>query len=114
MATTPGRVESLIAAIDLDVIGCCGDTLIVSNESSDLQKRVRDTATSLGIPSQSVGGGGSDETSFVRRRVPAVFIGWSDYILHTYRDVPSVVTTGRLQKAGDVVTAVARALATAD
>ena len=114
MASAPGRVESLIAMIDLDVIGCCGDTLIVSNESPDLQKRVRDTATSLGIPSQSVGGGGSDETSFVRRRVPAVFIGWSDYILHTYRDVPSVVEARRLQKAGDVVTAVARALATAD
>jgi peptidase M28-like protein/PA domain-containing protein len=114
MAATPGRVESLIAMIDLDVIGCCGDTLIVSNESPDLQRRVRDTATSLGIASQSVGGGGSDETSFVRRRVPAVFIGWSDYILHTYRDVPSVVETNRLQKAGDVVTAVARALAAAD
>ena len=114
MAATPGRAESLIAVIDLDVIGCCGDTLMVSNESPDLQKRVRDAATKLGVASQSVGGGGSDEASFARRRIPAVFIGWSDYILHTYRDVPSVVTTSRLQKAGDVVTAVARALATAD
>jgi hypothetical protein len=114
MAATPGRVESLIAMIDLDVIGCCGDTLIVSNESPDLQKRVRDAATGLGIPSQPVGGGGSDETTFVRRRVPAVFIGWSDFILHTYRDVPSVVETSRLQKAGDVVTAVTRGLATAE
>src|SRR5437899_2229723 len=41
-ATTPGRVESLIAMINLDVIGCCGDTLIVSNEAPDLQRRVPD------------------------------------------------------------------------
>jgi peptidase M28-like protein/PA domain-containing protein len=114
MASSPGRVESLIGMLDLDVIGCCGDTLIVSNESPDLQGRVRNVATGFGIPSQSVTGGGSDETSFVRRRVPSVFIGWSDYILHTYRDVPNVVETSRLQKGGDVVTEVARELASSD
>ena len=113
-ATIPGRVESLIAMINLDVIGCCGDTLIVSNEAPDLQRRVRDAATRLGVTSASIGGGGSDQTSFTRRRVPAVFIGWSDFILHTYRDTPSVVQASRLQKAGDVVSAVAKELATAD
>ena len=113
-ATTPGRVESLIAMINLDVIGCCGDTLIVSNEAPDLQRRVRDAATKLGVTSASIGGGGSDQTSFTRRRVPAVFIGWSDFILHTYRDTPSVVQASRLQKAGDVVSTVAKELATAE
>ena len=111
-ATTPGRVESLIAVLNLDVIGCCSDTLVVSNEAPDLQRKVRDTATSLGIASQAIGGGGSDQTSFARRRVPAVFIGFSDFILHVYADRPTVVEAGRLKKAGDVVTTVARQLAT--
>ena len=111
-ATTPGRVESLIAMLNLDVIGCCSDTLIVSNEAPDLQQKVRDAATGLGIASQAIGGGGSDQTSFARRRVPAVFIGMSDYILHVYADKPIVVEAGRLKKAGDVVTTVAHQLAT--
>ena len=110
-ATTPGRVESLIAMINLDVIGCCSDTLLVSNEAPDLQRKVRDTATTLGITTQSIGGGGSDQTTFARRRVPAVFIGMSDFILHVYADKPSVVEASRLKKAGDVVTTVARQLA---
>jgi hypothetical protein len=111
-ATSPGRVESLIAMIDLDVIGCCGDTLIISNEATELQARVMDAAKRLGIASRSIGGGGSDETSFARRHVPSVFVGWSDYILHTYKDVPEVVCISHLQRAGDVVTTVTRELAT--
>jgi hypothetical protein len=113
MAAIPGRVESLVAVLNLDVIGCCSDTLIVSNEAPDLQRRVRDTATSLGVASQSAGSGGSDQQSFARRRVPAVLIGFADYILHVYADRPSVVEQSRLKKAGDVVTAVAKDLATA-
>jgi acetylornithine deacetylase/succinyl-diaminopimelate desuccinylase-like protein len=113
-AVTPGRVESLIAMIDLDVIGCCGETLIVSNESPELQKRVRDAAARLGVPSQSSGGGGSDQVSFARRRVPAVFVGWSDAVLHTYRDAPGLVQASTLVKAGEVITQVTSELATND
>jgi hypothetical protein len=113
MAVAPGRVESLVAVLNLDVIGCCSDTLLVSNESPELQQRVRDAATRLGISSQSSGSGGSDQTSFVRRRVPAVFIGAADFILHVYADKPAVVLASRLKKAGDVVTAVAKDLASA-
>jgi hypothetical protein len=113
MATVPGRVESLVAVLNLDVIGCCSDTLIVSNDAPELQRRVQDTATKLGIASRGSGSGGSDQTSFSRRRVPAVLIGAADYILHVYADKPSVVLEARLQKAGDVVTAVTRDLATA-
>jgi peptidase M28-like protein len=113
MAVSPGRVESLVAVLNLDVIGCCSDTLIVSNEASDLQRRVRDAATRLGIASDSAGSGGSDQQSFARRRVPAVLIGFADYILHVYADKPSVVEETRLKKAGDVVTAVAKDLAAA-
>jgi hypothetical protein len=113
MAAIPGRVESLVAVLNLDVIGCCSDTLIVSNEDPALQRRVRDAATSLGVTSEGVGGGGSDQTSFARRRVPAVFIGLADYILHVYDDKPSVVEASRLEKAGAVVVAVAKQLASA-
>ena len=110
-AATPGRVESLVAMINLDVIGCCGNTLAVSNDAPDLQKRVRDAADALGVPSQSISGGGSDHVSFARRRVPVVFVGWTDYILHTYSDTSSMVTAERLKKAGNVVTQAARELA---
>ena len=113
MAAIPGRVESLVAVLNLDVIGCCSDTLIVSNEAPDLQRRVRDTATRVGVVAQSVGSGGSDQQSFARRRVPAVLIGFAEYILHVYADKPEVVEASRLKKAGDVVTAVAKDIATA-
>jgi hypothetical protein len=112
-ATAPGRVESLVAVLNLDVIGCCSDTLIVSNEAPDLQRRVIDTAKSFGVAAETVGPGGSDQTSFARRRVPAVLIGTRDYILHVYADKPAVVEVYRLKKAGDVVTQVAKDLATA-
>ena len=113
MAVIPGRVESLVAVLNLDVIGCCSDTLLVSNEAPDLQRRVRDAATKLGVSTQPTGSGGSDQTSFARRRVPAVFIGAADFILHVYADKPEVVQQSRLKKAGDVVTAVAKDLASA-
>jgi hypothetical protein len=113
MAVAPGRVESLVAVLNLDVIGCCSDTLLVSNEAPDLQRRVRDTATRLGVQSESIGSGGSDQTSFARRRVPAVFIGTADFVLHVYADKPAVVLESHLRKAGDVVTAVAKDIASA-
>jgi Zn-dependent M28 family amino/carboxypeptidase len=112
-AAVPGRVESLIAVLNLDVIGCCSDTLIVSGESPELQRRVRDAATSLGISAQPTGTGGSDQQSFARRRVPAVMVGAAEYVLHVYADKPAVVEERRLKRAGDVVTTVARDLAVA-
>jgi hypothetical protein len=113
MAVAPGRVESLVGVLNLDVIGCCSHTLLVSNEAPDLQRRVRDTAARLGVASESTGSGGSDQTSFARHRVPAVFIGAADFILHVYADKPAIVEASWLKKAGDVVTAVAKDLASA-
>jgi hypothetical protein len=40
-------------------------------------------------------------------------IGTAEYILHVYADKPSVVQESRLRIAGDVVTRVAKDLATA-
>jgi peptidase M28-like protein len=107
MAASPGRVESLVAYLNLDVIGCCGNTLEASDESAALVDRLRAAARRLGVPFQSVRGGGSDQTTFAKRGVPSSLILWSDYILHTPRDTIAVIETPRLQKAGDVVTAVA-------
>jgi hypothetical protein len=107
IAVSPGRVESLVAYLDLDVIGCCGNTLEASDESAALVDRLRAAAARLGVPFQSVRGGGSDQTTFAKRGVPSSLILWSDYILHTPRDTIALIETPRLQKAGDVVTAVA-------
>jgi hypothetical protein len=86
---------------------------MVSNEAPDLQRKVRDTATSLGVLTESSGSGGSDQQSFARRRVPAVLIGAANFILHVYADKPAVVQERWLKRAGDVVTTVAKELATA-
>ena len=107
MAVSPGRVESLVAYLNLDVIGCCGNTLEASDESAALVDRLRAAAQHLGVPFQSTRGGGSDQTTFAKRGVPSSLILWSDYILHTPRDTIALIETPRLQKAGDVVTAVA-------
>ncbi|MEX2047147.1 MAG: M28 family metallopeptidase, partial [Chloroflexota bacterium] len=104
MASSPGRVESLVAYLNLDVIGCCGNTLEASNESSALVDRIRAAATRLGIPFRSIRGGGSDHATFTKRGVPAAIILWSDIILHTPLDTIEIIEVSRLQKAGDVVT----------
>jgi len=106
MASSPGRVESLVAYLNLDVIGCCGNTLEASDESSALVDRIRAAARTLGVPFQSIRGGGSDQATFAKRGVPSSLILWSDIILHTPRDTIALIETPRLQKAGDVVTAV--------
>jgi hypothetical protein len=105
-AVSPGRVESLVAYLNLDVIGCCGNTLEASDESAALVDRIRAAARTLGVPFQSIRGGGSDQTTFAKRGVPSAIILWSDIILHTPRDTIALIETPRLQKAGAVVTAV--------
>ncbi len=107
MASSPGRIESLVAMLNLDVIGCCGDTLEVSDESSALVDRLREAAQNAGVPFRASGPGGSDQSSFSKRGVPAALILWSDYILHTTADTVAKVDVAHLQRAGDVVTQVA-------
>jgi hypothetical protein len=111
MAASPGRVESLVAMLNLDVIGCCGDTLESSTESSVMVDRIRAAAQRAGVAFRSTGPGGSDQQTFSKRGVPSVLILWSDYILHTTADTVSKVDVSHLQRAGDVVTAVALDLA---
>jgi hypothetical protein len=110
-SSSPGRVESLVAMINLDVIGCCGDTLEASNESKALQDRIAAAAQKNGVTFRGVSGGGSDQQSFARKGVPSTLVLWSDYILHTTLDTVAKVDVRHLQRAGDVVTAVALDLA---
>ncbi len=107
VAGSPGRVESLVAMLNLDVIGCCGSTLQASNESSALVERFRRAAERAGVPFESTGGGGSDQETFAKRGVPATLVHWNNYVLHTTTDTADRVDVAHLQKAGDVVTAVA-------
>jgi hypothetical protein len=110
-SSSPGRVESLVAMINLDVIGCCGDTLEASNESKALQDRIAAAAQKNGVTFRGISGGGSDQQSFARKGVPSTLVLWSDYILHTTQDTVAKVDVRHLQRAGDVVTAVALDLA---
>lgn len=111
MSASPGRVESLVAMLNLDVIGCCGDTLQASSESKALQDRVSAAAQRNNVPFRGISGGGSDQQSFAKRGVPSTLILWSDYILHTTSDTIEKVNQRHLQRAGDVVSAVALELA---
>jgi hypothetical protein len=107
MSASPGRIESLVAMLNLDVIGCCGDTLEASSESKALQDRIGAAAQRNNVPFRGVSAGGSDQQSFSKRGVPATLILWSDYILHTTTDTIDKVDVRHLQRAGDVVAAVA-------
>lgn len=111
MSASPGRLESLVAMLNLDVIGCCGDTLEASGESKALQDRIAAAAQAAGVPFRAVGGGGSDQQSFSKRGVPATLVLWSDYILHTTQDTIVKVDLAHLQRAGNVVATVALDLA---
>jgi len=97
--------------INLDVIGCCGDTLEASNESKALQDRIGAAAQRNSVPFRAISGGGSDQQSFSKRGVPSTLVLWSDYILHTPADTVQKIDVGHLQRAGDVVTQVALELA---
>jgi Peptidase family M28 len=110
MSAVPGRAQSIVAFLNVDASGCCGDALGASAESADLQARIRAAVERLGIKT-TVPTGGSDHQVFSRARVPAVLVQWTDPILHTPADGATVVDLRHLKGTGDVVTIVARELA---
>src|SRR5439155_588097 len=85
--------------------------VMATNVSRALQDRFRAAASRAAVPFNGVGGGGSDQQPFSRRGVPAILVLWSDYILHTTKDTVDKVDLRHLQRAGDVVSAVALDLA---
>ncbi|HYK97257.1 MAG TPA: M20/M25/M40 family metallo-hydrolase, partial [Candidatus Acidoferrales bacterium] len=109
-ATTPGRVESLVAFLDVDASGCCGDALGASANDHDLQARVLDAVRARGLPT-TVPTGGSDHDVFSRAHVPAVLVQWNDVELHTPDDAAARVDARHLKGVGDVIVTVALDLA---
>ncbi|MDQ6858246.1 MAG: M28 family peptidase [Chloroflexota bacterium] len=104
--TTPLRPANILAFVNLDVSGCCGDTLAASDENFAMHARLANAADHLGYSfgyTPSVGG--SDHLSYTRRGVPASILSWTDFgPLHTTRDTLDTVTAQRLAIAGQVAT----------
>ncbi|MGH2499926.1 MAG: M28 family peptidase [Candidatus Limnocylindria bacterium] len=111
MAAIPGRTESLIAYLNLDVVGCCGSSLAASPESPSLYARIERVAGSLGL-SVATTRGSSDHVTFARRRVDAAILLWSNTgPLHTPHDTADIVDARHLQQLGDVAAQVVFELA---
>jgi peptide/nickel transport system permease protein len=102
--TTPYRADNIVAFINLDMNGCCGN-LAASDESFALHQRVKSAADRLGYDLDYPSGiGGSDHFSFLRRRVPAVMITGTEVgPFHTVGDTPTTVDAARLRESGEVV-----------
>ena len=102
--TTPYRPDNVVAFINLDMTGCCGG-LAASDENFTLHQRVKSAAERLGYDlDYTPGFGGSDHFAFLRRRVPAVMIGGTEFgPFHTTGDLPHTVDPARLRASGEVV-----------
>lgn len=112
-SAVPGRAESLIAFLDADASGCCGDLLGASGEDPSLQNRVRAAVERRGLAWAPVSGG-SDQLSFERAHVPGALIQWDHPLLHTLDDVAERVDARHLRGAGEVIAEVALELASAN
>ena len=106
--TTPLRPSNILAFVNLDVSGCCGDTLAGSDESFALHARLASAADRLGYSFGYVpAAGGSDHLSYTRRGVPAAMVGWTEFGgFHTTKDTLETVTAEHLTRAGRVATQV--------
>ena len=103
MTTIPGRPESLIAYVNLDVVGCCGVGMGASEESPTLFARAKRAAEAEGI-GLSPSRGSSDQASFVRRRVEVVHLLWSETgAIHTLRDTADKTSATSLDAVGETV-----------
>ena len=104
--TTPLRPSNVLAFINLDVSGCCGDTLAGSDESFAMHARLASAAERLGYGFGYVPAvGGSDHLTYTRRGVPAVMVAWTEFGgFHTSADTLATVTAEHLAMAGRVAT----------
>jgi len=103
---TPLRPTNIVAFVNLDVAGCCGDELAASEESFTLHAKAKAAAERLGYGlTYTPGIGGSDHATYVRRGVPAALIAWKDIgPFHTVNDTIATVSSARLEAAGRVAT----------
>jgi ABC-type dipeptide/oligopeptide/nickel transport system permease subunit len=104
--TTPLRPANILAFVNLDVSGCCGDELAASDESFAMHARLASAADRLGYSlGYTPNVGGSDHLSYTRRGVPATILSWTDFgRFHTTRDTVDTVTPQHLAMAGQVAT----------
>ncbi len=99
----PGRRESLLGYVNLDVVGCCGSTVSASNENGSIVARARLAAERLGVAFESEGSGSSDQASFVRRGIPATLLNWSSIgPIHTTADTIDQISAESLETLGRV------------
>ena len=99
---TPWRPTNILSFFNLDVVGCCGPELGASEESYALRARVSAGAERFGID-LGYATGSSDHLTYLRRRVPAVMIAWTDPgPLHTPGDTIDTIEPWRLRQAGQV------------
>lgn len=99
----PGRRESVMGYVNLDVVGCCGSTVSASNENSSIVIRARTAAERLGVPFESEGSGSSDQASFTRRGIPATLLNWSSIgPIHTTADTIDQISAESLRTLGRV------------
>ncbi len=114
VSTIPGRSESLIAYLNLDVVGCCGSSLAASEESPSLFARAKRAAEAEGI-AIATSRGSSDHASFLRRRVEVMHLLWGDTgPIHTPLDTAASVTADRLGAIGRVAGRIVLELARGD
>jgi aminopeptidase YwaD len=108
----PGRRESLLGYVNLDVVGCCGGSVSASTESDAMVQRVQQAAERLSVPFVKGGRGSSDQESFSKRSVPATLLDWADIgIIHTTSDTLDKVTAERLRTIGRIAALVALEMA---
>jgi peptide/nickel transport system permease protein len=104
--TTPLRPANILAFVNLDVSGCCGETLAGSDENFAMHARLASAADRLGYAfGYTPRVGGSDHLSYTRRGVPAAQVGWSEFEgFHTTRDTLATITARHLEMAGRLAT----------
>jgi peptide/nickel transport system permease protein len=100
--TTPFRADNVVAFVNLDMEGCCGD-LAASDENFGLHQRMKSAAERLGYDLEYATGT-SDHFSYLRRRVPAVMVSGTEVgAFHTSGDTPATVDPARLRASGEIV-----------
>lgn len=108
----PGRRESLLGYVNLDVVGCCGTTVSASNEHTGIVARAREAAERLGASFESEGAGSSDQASFLRRGIPATLLNWSSIgPIHTTADTIDRISEESLRTLGRVAALMALEMA---
>lgn len=101
---TPWRPTNIVSFFNLDVSGCCGPELGASEQSYVLRSRLAAGAERFGID-LGYAEGSSDHFTYLRRRIPAVMIAWTDFgAFHTTGDTIGTIEPWRLRAAGVVAT----------